>query len=137
MGDIRHRTPVPREWIAMTSDIRAGSTGPEPGGRPPPPPANEAYVAMEADPRFAELRRRYRSFVFPMTVAFLGWYLLYVILSAYARGLMDTKIVGHINVALVFGLLQFLSTFAIAWYYERYSRERLDPVSSELRGEIR
>jgi uncharacterized membrane protein (DUF485 family) len=92
---------------------------------------------MEADPRFVELRRRYRSFVFPMTVAFLSWYLLYVVLSAYARGFMDTKIVGHINVALVFGLLQFISTFAIAWYYERYSSRKLGPLADELREEIR
>ena len=109
---------------------------PQPEG-PPGGPANEVYVAMEADPRFVELRRRHRSFVFPMTVAFLSWYLLYVVLSAYARGIMDAKIVGHINVALVFGLLQFLTTFGIAWLYERYSRTRLDPLAAELRKEIR
>ena len=108
----------------MTTDTRAV---PQPEG-PPGGPANEVYVAMEADPRFVELRRRHRSFVFPMTVAFLSWYLLYVVLSAYARGIMDAKIVGHINVALVFG---------IAWLYERYSRTRLDPLAAELRKEIR
>ncbi len=118
----------------MTTDTRAA---PQPDRPPPTTPANEVYVAMEADPRFVELRRRHRSFAFPMTVAFLGWYLLYVVLSAYARGFMDTKIVGHINVALVFGLLQFVSTFGIAWFYERYSRARLDPLAAELRKEIR
>jgi uncharacterized membrane protein (DUF485 family) len=92
---------------------------------------------MEADPRFIELRRRYRSFVFPTTVAFLSWYLLYVVLSAYARGFMDTKIVGNINVALLFGLLQFVSTFAIAWYYERYATRTLGPAADELREEIK
>jgi len=91
---------------------------------------------MEADSRFIELRRRYRSFVFPMTVAFLSWYLLYVVLSAYARGFMDTKIAGHINLALVFGLLQFVTTFAIAWYYEQHSTNRLDSLADELREEI-
>src|SRR6266487_4700909 len=116
----------------MTTDTRSV---PQPERRPPQP-ANEAYVAMEADPRFVELRRRYRSFVFPMTVAFLSWYLLYVILSAYARGFMDTKVVGHINVALVFGLLQFVTTFLIAWTYERYATRRLGPLADELAGEI-
>lgn len=101
------------------------------------PPPNEAYVRMEADPRFIELRRRYRGFVFPWTVAFLAWYLLYVLLSAYARGLMDTKVVGHLNVAFVFGLLQFLSTFGIAWLYSRYANSRLDPLADELRGEVK
>ena len=50
-------------------------------------------------PRFVDLRRRFRNFVFPMTVAFLAWYLLYVVLSAFARDFMDTKVVGNINVA--------------------------------------
>ncbi len=34
---------------------------------------------------------------------------------------MGTKLVGNINVALVFGLLQFVSTFLIAWLYSRYA----------------
>jgi uncharacterized membrane protein (DUF485 family) len=68
-----------------------------------------------------------------MTIAFFLWYLLYVILSAYARGFMDTKVVGHINVALVFGLLQFVSTFLIAWWYARYAGRRLDPLADRIK----
>jgi uncharacterized membrane protein (DUF485 family) len=112
----------------MTSDIEAGA-----GGRAP---STEAYLEMERDPRFVELRRRFRAFAFPMTVAFLAWYLFYVLLSAYARGFMDTKIVGHINVAFVLGILQFLSTFGIAWLYAKYARDKLDPLSDELREEL-
>jgi len=119
----------------MTSDTRAGPT--KPNDLSQVSPANAAYVAMAADPRFAELRRRYRGFAFPMTAAFLAWYLLYVVLSAYARDFMSTKIVGNINVALLLGLLQFVSTFTIAWVYERHSRTKLDPLAAELRREIR
>jgi uncharacterized membrane protein (DUF485 family) len=104
-------------------------TGP---GRPTP----EAYSRMDASPRFAELRRRYRNFVFPMTVAFLAWYLLYVLLSAFGRGFMDTKVVGHLNVAFFFGLLQFVSTFLIAWAYSRYANRKLDPLARELHDEL-
>jgi uncharacterized membrane protein (DUF485 family) len=96
----------------------------------------EAYSRMDADPRFVELRRRYRSFVFPMTVAFLAWYLLYVLMSAFARGFMDNKVVGNLNVAFFFGLLQFVSTFVIAWSYSRYANARLDPLSTELHDEL-
>ena len=103
----------------------------------PGQPSAEAYTRMDADPRFADLRRRYRNFVFPMTVAFLAWYLLYVLCSAFARGFMDAKIVGHLNVAFFFGLLQFISTFVIAWAYARYANSRLDPLSGELAGELR
>lgn len=101
------------------------------------PPPNEAYVKLAADPRFIELRRRFRRFAFPWTVAFLAWYLLYVLLSAYARGFMDIKVVGHLNVAFVLGILQFVSTFGIAWLYARYAAEKLDPIADELRGEVK
>jgi uncharacterized membrane protein (DUF485 family) len=99
-------------------------------------PDAERYSAMAATPEFDGLRRSLRSFVFPMTVAFLTWYLLYVVLSAYARGFMGARIVGNINVAFVFGILQFVSTFGIAWLYSRYAAAKIDPVADRLRAEL-
>ena len=90
------------------------------------------YDEMHASPEFTELRRRYRAFVFPATVVFLAWYLLYVVLSNWATDFMGTKVVGHINVALVFGLLQFVSTFVIAAVYARYMNRNLDPIARDL-----
>lgn len=97
------------------------------------PPSAQRYLAMEQSPEFAALRRAFRRFVFPMTLVFLGWYLLYVLLSAYARDFMATKVVGNINVALIFGLAQFASTFLIAWLYSRYAGKRLDPLAGQMR----
>jgi uncharacterized membrane protein (DUF485 family) len=93
-----------------------------------------AYDRLHAAPEFTELRRRYRGFVFPATVAFLAWYLLYVVLSNWAHDFMSTELVGKVNVALVFGLLQFLTTFAIAWLYSRFSSDKLDPLARELQA---
>ena len=90
------------------------------------------YEEMHATPEFTELRRRYRSFVIPATVAFLAWYLLYVVLSNWAGGFMNTQVVGNINVALVFGLLQFVTTFLLAYAYSRFSNSKLDPLAREL-----
>jgi uncharacterized membrane protein (DUF485 family) len=98
------------------------------------PPDRSVAVQESAD--FVALRKAFRGFVFPVTVAFLVWYGLYVILSAYARGFMSHKLIGNINVALVFGLLQFLSTFLIAWAYTRYADRRLDPAADKLRREM-
>lgn len=94
------------------------------------------YEQIQATPRFQELRRKFRNWAFPATVAFLAWYLLYVLLSAFARGFMSTQVLGNINVALIFGLLQFASTFLIAWAYSRHAANKLDPISAEIRGEI-
>ncbi|WP_433611803.1 DUF485 domain-containing protein [Dactylosporangium sp. CA-139114] len=94
------------------------------------------YVAVARTPEFDALRSTLRKFVFPVSAAFLVWYALYVLLSAYARDFMSTKVVGHINVALIFGLLQFVSTFLIAWLYARYAERRIDPLADDLRARI-
>ncbi len=90
------------------------------------------YDELHASAEFAELRRRYRGFVFPATIAFLTWYLLYVVLSNWAGDFMGKQVVGNVNVALVFGLLQFVTTFLLAWLYSRYSTAKLDPLAREL-----
>ena len=82
------------------------------------------------------IRRAYRAFVFPATVAFLTWYLLYVVMSMWASDFMSKEIVDNINVALVFGLLQFVTTFLLAWLYSRYSTARLDPLARSLDEEF-
>src|ERR1041384_8057966 len=102
----------------------------------PPSTPDSRYVEAQQWPEFARLRKALRNFVFPTTLAFLVWYGLYVVLSAYARGFMDTKVVGNINVALVFGLLQFVSTFVIAWLYVRYADRRLDPEADAVRARL-
>lgn len=90
------------------------------------------YDRLHATPEFTELRSRYRGFVFPATVAFLVWYLLYVVLSMWAGDFMSHKLVGNFNVAFVFGLLQFVTTFAIAWVYANFSNKNLDPLARTL-----
>jgi uncharacterized membrane protein (DUF485 family) len=94
------------------------------------------WQGIEESADFAVLRHRLRTFVFPMTAAFLGWYLLYVLLSDYAHGFMTTKVWGNINIGLIFGLLQFASTFLITWLYARHANRNLDPISDKIRSEI-
>jgi uncharacterized membrane protein (DUF485 family) len=99
-------------------------------------PFTDNAVEVAASEEFDGLRRALRRFVFPMTVAFFTWYALYVLLSAYARDFMSIKVVGNINVALIFGLLQFVTTFLIAWLYARYADRKLDPVATTIRERI-
>jgi uncharacterized membrane protein (DUF485 family) len=93
------------------------------------------YDRMAESADFIELRRRYRGFVLPATVAFLTWYLLYVVLSNWAHDFMSHKLVGNVNVALVFGVLQFVTTFLLAYLYSRFSNAKLDPLAQKLEQE--
>ncbi|PRY45978.1 DUF485 domain-containing protein [Umezawaea tangerina] len=94
------------------------------------------WVEVQNSPEFVELRRRLRSFVFPMAGLFLVWYLLYVLLADYAHGFMSTKVLGNINVGLIFGLLQFVSTFAITTLYVRHANKNLDPAAEQIRTKL-
>ncbi|MEY8042602.1 DUF485 domain-containing protein [Saccharopolyspora cebuensis] len=96
----------------------------------------ETWAAAQRSPEFATLRRRLRAFVFPVSGLFLAWYLVYVLLADYAHGFMSIRLVGNINVGLVLGLLQFVSTFVITTLYVRYANRQLDPVSEEIRDRV-
>lgn len=98
--------------------------------------ANLDWQAVEADPDFQELRRRLRSFVFPVTGLFLAWYVLYVLLATFAPGFMAIPVLGNINLGLLFGLLQFVSTFAITAWYVRFADRRLDPLAAKIRDDL-
>lgn len=92
------------------------------------------FVALQDSADFRELRRRITIFVVPATCGFLLWYLGYVALSAYAPDLMGTPVIGVINLGLLFGILQFVSTIVLTLTYARYARRRLDPQVDAVRS---
>lgn len=104
--------------------------------RTPDVAASADFEGVQATEQFKELRKRHRSFVFPMAVAFLLWYFAYVLLADYAVDFMSTKVWGNINVGLIMGLLQFVTTFAITGWYVSYCNRKLDPIAAEIRHGI-
>ncbi|MEU0137483.1 DUF485 domain-containing protein [Streptomyces sp. NPDC006296] len=97
--------------------------------------AAEIYLEVQKSPAFREVRRRYRRFVVPAAVAFLLWYLAYVIAATTAHDLMARPVAGALNVAMVAGLGQFLTTFLLTWAYARHARLHRDRAALELRWE--
>ena len=114
----------------MTTDVPGAPNAHDQASRHDP-----VYDELHESADFVELRRRFRSFVVPATAAFLSWYLLYVVMSNWADDFMSKKVVGHINVALVFGLLQFVTTFLLAYVYSSFSNRKLDPLARQLNEE--
>jgi uncharacterized membrane protein (DUF485 family) len=121
----------------MSSDLQGpprdgGAVRTGGGGTPHP----QAYIQAQASPQFVELRRRFRGFAFPMTAAFLVWYFAFVLAAVFAPGWMSTPVWGNVNIGIVFGLLQFVSTGLITWLYVRHANDRLDPLAAEIRDEL-
>jgi len=99
-------------------------------------PSGQQFVTIQASPEFAELRRKLRRFVFPMTALFLAWYATYVLLGAFAHDFMAIKVFGNINVGLLIGLGQFLTTFIITGLYVRFAHRELDPRAEAIRSKL-
>ncbi|CAL9420128.1 hypothetical protein SUDANB145_01832 [Streptomyces sp. enrichment culture] len=95
--------------------------------------ATEAYMEVQRSAAFQEVRSRYRRFVIPAGVGFLVWYLGYVVAATTAPGLMGRPVAGAVNVAMLAGLGQFLTTFLLTWAYTRHARLRRDRAALELR----
>ncbi|MFD7719331.1 DUF485 domain-containing protein [Streptomyces sp. NPDC059814] len=97
--------------------------------------AADIYLEVQRGDAFQEVRRRYRRFVVPATLAFLVWYLAYVVMAVTAPGLMARPVAGAVNVAMVAGLGQFLTTFLLTGAYARHARLRRDRAALDLRWE--
>ena len=97
-----------------------------------PPTVAQVHESEE----FAALRRVFRRTIFPATAAFLLWYATYVLLAAFAPDFMSTRVVGNINVGLLLGLGQFVTTFGITMGYRRWADRTLDPIAGGLRARL-
>lgn len=96
-------------------------------------PSAEEFIAAQHSAEFQELRSKQRSFTFPLTVFFLVWFLVYVVLAMYAPSFMAIKVWGNINVGIVMGFAQFVTTFVITWAYVKFANKNLEPRSQAIR----
>jgi uncharacterized membrane protein (DUF485 family) len=99
-------------------------------------PAQTPHERLVQDPEFIALRSQFIKFVFPLTAAFMIWYFLYVFMAILAPEFMATQVVGNINIGLIFGLLQFVSTFVITLAYRNWADKKLDPSAESFRNRI-
>ncbi|MCX4547723.1 DUF485 domain-containing protein [Streptomyces sp. NBC_01387] len=95
--------------------------------------AADIYLDVQSSAAFQEVRSRYRRFVVPAVCGFFVWYVAYVVLATTAPGFMARPVAGAVNVAMVAGLGQFLSTFVLTWAYARHARLRRDRAALHLR----
>lgn len=134
----RPAAPVGPPAVPPRVPAAAAPPAPAVAPREPAPPVSttdstEVYRSVQASAAFQDIRRSYRAFVFPVSGAFLGWYLLYVAAEAAAPGAMRSPVAGPLNVAWVLGLLQFASTFLLTWLYARNARTKRDRAALGLR----
>ena len=71
-----------------------------------------------------------------MTGAFFTWSLLYVLRATYASDFMATRVFGNVNIGILLGLAQFVTTFAITHLYVAHANRQTDPIADEMRDRL-
>ena len=94
---------------------------------------NPDFAAIRQTPELARVKSRLARFVWPATGFVLAWYLTYVLLAAYWPSLMSRPVLGSVNLGLLLGLSQFVTTIVIMLLYSRFARRHIDPDVAALR----
>ncbi len=99
-------------------------------------PTPEEFVAAQSSPEFQELKKKQRGFAFPVTIASLIWFAVYVILALFTPDLFSGKVWGNNNVGIILGLLQFVTTFLITYIDVKFADKELEPRTAALRDKL-
>ncbi|HSN42606.1 MAG TPA: DUF485 domain-containing protein [Propionibacteriaceae bacterium] len=94
------------------------------------------FVAAQESEQYTALRTSFTSFAFPMVAIFIGLYFVFVLMAVYAPSFMGRKVFGNINIGIIFGLLNFATTYFVTWAYVRHANKNLDPMSTSLREQL-
>ncbi|MFF9566702.1 DUF485 domain-containing protein [Streptomyces sp. NPDC014685] len=108
----------------------------------PPAPADPSGAPSPTPGRHSDLRRlrtSYRSLRRVAVLTTLGYFLAFLLLSGFAKGLMGQSLPGGLNVGLALGLCQIPVTVLAVARYERTARRTVDPLAARIRraGEAR
>jgi uncharacterized membrane protein (DUF485 family) len=79
------------------------------------------------------LRSAYRRQRRVATFTALGYFSLFLLLSAFAPSLMTGTVSGGVPTGLLLGLLQVPVTCLSIWLYEYTARRRVDPIADRIR----
>ncbi|MFF7374858.1 DUF485 domain-containing protein [Streptomyces massasporeus] len=102
-------------------------------GRQAPWDAPCAYESHRDDADLTALRSAYRLLRRISTLTALGSFVVYVVLSCYAPGLMGSKVTGELSLGMALGILQLVVTFAAVFWYGRSAQRSVDPLARAVR----
>src|SRR5256714_15079387 len=91
------------------------------------------WEGLEQTDEFRRLIAARMRFVLPATVFFLVYYFLLPLANGLAPGFMRTDVIGHINIAYLFALSQFVVAWLLAWFYIRKANNVFDRLAAAVR----
>ena len=89
------------------------------------------------NPRFQELVRERSSFAWTLTIVMLVIYYGFILLVAFGKGFLATKIGGGVtSVGIIIGLGVIISAFVLTGIYTQRANSRFDELTENLTKEL-
>ena len=89
------------------------------------------WQRIEADADFRDLVAARRRFTLPAVVFFLLYYFSLPVLVGYFPRVMETRVIGAVNLAYLFALSQFFMAWILAYLYVRRA-EAFDRMAERI-----
>lgn len=86
------------------------------------------WPVIERSPEFQELVQTRRRIITPLTVIWLVVSLGYLLLAAFAPGVMGWQVVDGLPFAWIAAISQVLLTWGVTWTYLRKADKVLEPL---------
>src|SRR6266508_4619863 len=84
----------------------------------------------------AELEHNQRRIAGPLTLVFLGYYAVFLLLTALAPELLRVRLFWHLSVGYLLAWSVFLVTGVASAIYLKLARTRIDPLVDRLQRQL-
>ncbi|MEP6753669.1 MAG: DUF485 domain-containing protein [Candidatus Dormiibacterota bacterium] len=114
-----------------------GDVGRSSGAKPIGPQPVINWDEIEASSEFHDLMAAKRRFVAPAVAFFLVYYFALPLSNGLAPQFMSTDVIGHINLAYLFALSEFVMAWVLAYVYIARAGKVFDQLADVVRRRSR
>lgn len=122
------------------AEIETSGTNEQPEQEAPQAPVEQTNIidwqAIAHDPQFEALLQQKRRVIIPLTILFIVYYFGFLILVGYVPALVETSVIGQINIAYLFALSQFILAWVIVYLYVRQAKT-FDQLSQRIIAKVK
>ncbi|MET9656312.1 DUF485 domain-containing protein [Streptomyces sp. NPDC006510] len=128
----QHQPPPPHQPDYLLP-WQSSETAPSPRSQSTPSTPGTPAPAPGRHSDLRRLRTSYRVLRRTAALTAFGYFVIFLLLSGYAKDLLDRPLFGGLNIGLALGLCQFPVTLLAISLYERTARRTVDPLASRIR----
>ena len=100
--------------------------------------ASQDYTRVLQSPRFQDLVRQRAKFAWILSIAMLVIYFGFILLVAFAKPLLATKIGGGVtSLGILLGLGVIVAAFVLTGIYVQRANSRFDALTRDLTRELK